>query len=134
MTTPNIATVQGIYEAFGRGDVAYILDQLTDDIDWASCPGSEVAPWHGIRHGKAEVPSFFQAIGENLKVTEFTPLAFAANDTDVMVVTHWAATSVDTGVSAEMDIHHWWRFRDGKVYLYRGTEDTALTERMLTQP
>lgn len=31
-----------------------------------------------------------------------------------------------------MEIHHWWRFRDGKVYLYRSTEDTALTEKLLT--
>ena len=29
-------------------------------------------------------------------------------------------------------LHHWWRFRDGKVYYYRGTEDTALTARLLS--
>jgi ketosteroid isomerase-like protein len=33
-----------------------------------------------------------------------------------------------------MDIHHWWRFRDGKIYLYRGTEDTAQTQDMLRNP
>jgi hypothetical protein len=32
----NIATVHGIYEAFGKGDVPAILDQLTDDVDWAA--------------------------------------------------------------------------------------------------
>jgi len=37
-----------------------------------------------------------------------------------------------TGKSAEMDIHHWWRFRDGKIYYYRGTEDTAATAAMLS--
>jgi hypothetical protein len=30
-----------------------------------------------------------------------------------------------------MDLHHWWRFRDGKIYYYRGTEDTALTASLL---
>jgi hypothetical protein len=36
-----------------------------------------------------------------------------------------------------MDIHHWFwfwfrfRFRDGKIYFYRGTEDTAATQAML---
>ena len=30
-----------------------------------------------------------------------------------------------------MDLHHWWHFRDGKVY-YRGTEDTALTTKHLS--
>jgi ketosteroid isomerase-like protein len=133
MTDPKITTVQHIYEAFGRGDIGFILDQLTDDVDWASCPDSDIAPWHGIHQGKAEVPHFFKALGENLEITEFTPLSLAANDTDVMVVTRWSATALATGKTATMDIHHWWRFRDGKIYLYRGTEDTAQTQDMLHQ-
>jgi uncharacterized protein len=32
----NLATVKGIYEAFGKGDVEAILDQLADDVDWAA--------------------------------------------------------------------------------------------------
>ena len=30
----NIATVQGIYEAFGKGDVPAILAVLADDVAW----------------------------------------------------------------------------------------------------
>src|SRR5580693_3722860 len=82
--------------------------------------------------GKAEVPAFFKTLGETLQITEFTPLSFASNDTDVMVVTRWVATAPATGKSAAMDIHHWWRFRDGKICYYRGTEDTAATEAMLS--
>ena len=134
MTDPKIAALRCVYEAFGRGDLGFILDQLTDDVDWASCPDSDVAPWHGIHQSKAEVPHFFKALGENLEITEFTPLSFAANDTDVMVVTRWSATAPATGKTVTMDIHHWWRFRDGKIYLYRGTEDTAQTQDMLPQP
>ncbi len=131
MTDPKITTVQSVYEAFGRADIGFILDQLTDDVDWASCPDSDIAPWHGIHKGKAEVPNFFKALGENLEITEFIPLSFAANETDVMVVTRWSATAPATGKTVTMDIHHWWRFRDGKIYLYRGTEDTAQTQNLL---
>ena len=66
MTDTNIKTVQSLYEAFGRGDIGFILDQLTDDVDWASCPDSNIAPWRGIHRGKAEVPNFFKALGENI--------------------------------------------------------------------
>jgi uncharacterized protein len=131
MSDSEIETVQGMYEAFGRGDIGFILDQVTDDVDWASCPGSDVAPWHGIHQGKAEVPNFFKTLADSLQITEFTPLSFASNDTDVMVVTRWGATAPATGKSATMDIHHWWRFRDGKVCFYRGTEDTAQTQDLL---
>jgi ketosteroid isomerase-like protein len=131
VTGSNTETIQAIYQAFGRGDIGFILDQLTDDVDWASCPDSKIAPWHGVRHGKAEVPGFFQALADNLQITEFTPLSFASNDSDVMVVTRWGSTAPATGKSATMDIHHWWRFRDGKICYYRGTEDTALTQELL---
>ena len=127
MTDRKLDTVRAIYDAFGRADVPFILDQVTDDVDWASCPESDVAPWHGIRTGKPGVAAFFQSLGENLQVTDFTTLSMAANDADVLVVTRFEATARATGKAFAMDIHHWWRFRDGKVCLYRGTEDTQAT-------
>jgi len=112
--------------------VPAILDVLTDDIDWAAETTSSAAPWYGVHKGKAEVPKFFEALGGAVEVTEFAPLSFASNDTDVMVVIRFGMKVIATGKSGAMEIHHWWRFRDGKVYLYRGTEDTALTEQLLT--
>lgn len=64
-------------------------------------------------------------------MTQFTPLAFASNDTDVMVVIQYGTTIKATGKSGSMQLHHWWRFRDGKVYCVRGTENTALTAELL---
>jgi len=128
----NITTVQAIYEAFGRGDVDAILERLTDDVDWASEADSEIAPWHGVRRGKDQVPSFFEALGATIDVTEFTPLTFASNATDVLVVIRFGLTVRENGNSGSMDLHHWWRLRDGKVCFYRGTENTALTAALLT--
>jgi ketosteroid isomerase-like protein len=132
MTDPKIETVQTIYEAFGRGDVATILDQLRNDVDWASESFSaKAAPWHGIHKGVGEVPDFFVAIAEHLDVTEFTILSIAANDDDVFVALRFGMTAKATGRSATMELHHWWQFVDGKVARYRGTEDTALTAEIL---
>jgi ketosteroid isomerase-like protein len=126
-----MGTVQAIYEAFGRGDVDAILANLTDDVDWASEPDSSVAPWHGKHRGKDDVPRFFSELGSSVEVTEFTPLAFASSETDVMVVIRFGMKVLATGQAGAMDLHHWWRFRGGKVCLYRGTEDTALTAQLL---
>ncbi|MFD3400464.1 nuclear transport factor 2 family protein [Kribbella sp. NPDC058693] len=129
----NIKTVESVYDAFGRGDVGFILEQLTDDVDWASVSEAAPAPWHGVKHGKSEVPDFFKELAEALTVTEFTPLAIASNDTDVMAIIRFGATSTRTGKSAVMELHHWWRFRNGKIYHYRGTEDTAQTAQLLSE-
>jgi len=40
--------------------------------------------------------------------------------------------SLETGKSGAMNLHHWWRFRDGRICWYRGSEDTALTAELLT--
>ena len=126
-----IKTIEEIYQAFGRGDVAAILDAVTDDVDWASETSSTAAPWYGVRHGKDGVAAFFTAFGSAMEVEEFTPVSLAANDTDVLTVVRFRARSRSTGKSTAMDLHHYFKFRDGKIAYYRGTEDTAQTEAVL---
>ena len=130
-TDANIKTITQVYEAFGRGDVAAILDAVSDDVDWASEAASSAAPWYGVRHGKDGVAAFFADFGSAMEVEEFTPVSFAANDTDVLTVVRFRARSRGTGKTAEMNLHHYFSFRDGKVAYYRGTEDTAQTEEVL---
>ena len=130
MSDTKIAVVQAVYEAFGRGDVATILDNLTDDVDW-SAEAIPVAPWHGACHGKAEVPRFFTELAATEDVTEFTPLSFTSNDNDVMVAIRYASTARTTGKTASMLIIHWWKFQGDKICFYRGTEDTAQTAAQL---
>jgi ketosteroid isomerase-like protein len=123
----NIKTITSIYEAFGRGDVGAILDAVTDDVDWAAEAAGTHAPWYGSHRGHAGVTEFFTAFGTACEVEEFTPKSLAANDTDVMAVVRCRAKVRATGKVIDMDLHHWFQFRDGKVAYYRGTEDTAQT-------
>ncbi len=130
MSDSKIEIIQTIYKAFGEGDLPTILEHLAEDVDWASEAESTVAPWHGVHRGKAQVPKFFAALGSSADVLRFEPLTFAANDRDVLVVVRFGLRVRATGRAGEMDIHHWWRFRGGKIAFYRGTEDTALTARL----
>jgi uncharacterized protein len=127
----NIKTITQVYEAFGRGDVAAILDAVTDDVDWAAEAASSAAPWYGVRHGRDAAAGFFAAFGGAMEVEEFTPVSMAANDTDVHTVVRFQARSRSTGQLAAMNLHHFFRFRDGKIAYYRGSEDTALTAAVL---
>ena len=127
----NIKTIMTVYEAFGRGDVAAILDAVTSDVDWAAEADPAVAPWHGVRHGQDAVAAFFAEFGSTMEVEEFTPVSVAANDTDVLTVVQFRARSRATGKTAAMHLHHFFKFRDGKIAYYRGTEDTAQTQAVL---
>ena len=127
----NIKTIVAMYEAFGRGDLVAILDSVTEDVDWAADTSSSAAPWYGVRHGKQEVASFFQAFGSTMDVEEFTPLTYATNDDSVLAVVRCRAKSRATGKSIDMNLHHYFRFSGDKVSYYRGTEDTAQTVAVL---
>ena len=132
MGTPsNIEVIESVYEAFGRGDVEFIVGCVTEDVDWSSDTASDAAPWYGVRRGREGIGSFFADFGGTMDVEDFTPLTFAANDDDVLTVVRFRATSRATGKTIAMHLHHWFRFRDGKIAYYRGTEDTAQTQATL---
>jgi uncharacterized protein len=127
----NTKTIMAAYEAFGRGDVAAILDMVTDDIDWGGEAASNGAPWYGERHGKDAVALFFTDFGSAMEVDEFTPVTSAANETEVFTIIRFQGRSRRTGKSAAMNLHHYFRFQGGKIAYFRGTEDTAQTEAVL---
>lgn len=132
-TGQNIETIKAMYEAFGRGDVEAILDLVTDDVDWSTDAAIESAPWYGPKRGKPGVRSFFEGIGQAGPVTEFTPLSFGANDDgDVFAFVRYAFTATATGKDVAMNLHHYWKFRDGKVCFVRSSEDTAQVAAALT--
>ena len=123
----HISTVQTLYEAFGRGDVAAIQERLTDDVDWAVEADGAAAPWFGSRSGKDGAATFFADLGGSIEVSEFRPHAFAAGEDDVHCLVDWTFRARSSGREAKMTMHHYWRFRDGKIACFRGSEDTAQT-------
>ncbi|MCK6625387.1 MAG: hypothetical protein L6R45_09445 [Anaerolineae bacterium] len=58
----NAETVQAIYEAFARGDVATILDKLDDAVEWETTAPLPDVPWLQARRGKANVVGFFESM------------------------------------------------------------------------
>lgn len=129
----NLATITRLYEAFGSGDVDAILAVVADDVDWAADASTDVAPWYGRRTTKAEVAGFFAGIAGAIEVLEFTPLAMAANGDAVFAFIRFSYRGLESGQQATANLHHYFRFNnDGKIVYYRGSEDTALTERTLS--
>jgi ketosteroid isomerase-like protein len=125
MTDPKIAATERLYAAYARADLDAVLAELADDVDWEAEAASDSVPWYGSYRGKSAVPGFFAAIGESVDVTEFTVLGYTANDTDVVATVRWAYTVRATGKRTAMLMQHWWRFdADGKIFYFRGSEDT----------
>ncbi len=121
----NVQVIQEIYAAFGRGDVASILSQLTDDVQWVS-HFDPVVPWGGDFSGKERVPAFFDAIFRAVEVESFTPQEFVTQGDLVVSIGEFGCRVRATGKSAHTRWVFLWRFRAGRICGYEQFHDPAL--------
>ncbi len=111
----NVESVKAIYEAFGRGDVPAILDQLADDVEW-----DQDAPGYGIPIyepgvGKEHARRFFARL-EDLDFRRFEPTNFLGGGNQVAVPINVEVEVKSTGKMVEaLEIHLWTFGDDGKV-------------------
>jgi uncharacterized protein len=120
----NVETVQGLYAAFGRGDISAIMAMLADDVVWES-EGPAILSFTGTRRGKTETLGFFQALGSDHVNPQLTISDYVASGDTVMTLGRYAATMKATGKKFDSPIAHYWKFRDGKVIRYVGLSNTA---------
>ena len=122
---PKIEAVEDLYAAIFRNDIDGVVAHLAEDVDWAAEAAGTAVPWYGPYHGKGEVPRFFKELMSSIDIEDFTPVSFTSSDTDVVAVIRWAFTVKSTGKRAAMYMQHWWRFADGKIVFFRGSEDSG---------
>ncbi len=122
-------SIQNLYAAFGRGDIATIIGQLDEDVVWNnSGVASKECPWNGNFNGKANVPGFFKAVGENLdfETGVFEPRTFVESGNTVAVVLRLESTLKKNGKQLKNDSVHIWTLNDkGLVKRYQHFNDTA---------
>lgn len=125
MSDANIAFIQDIYAAFGRGDVPAILESLTSDVTWEMVGRPKDFPNFGPRAGVDEVAGFFATIGETEEFDAFEPRAFHAAGDRVFVEGHAAGRLKATGKPVVTDWLHVFTLRGGRVAGFREFLDTA---------
>ena len=126
----NVATVARIYEAFGRGDVASIIDELDDDVSWDEGIRETGVPYLLPGRGKQHVIGFFERLAVTLELTQFDlgPLCDGGDVVTVPIVL--AGRIIGGGAIPANEEAHIWRFgEDGKVTSFRHVGDWALHER-----
>ena len=122
-----VDVVQGIYAAFGRGDMPGLFELLHPEIDWSvtvTAPGAERVPMlrHGVGH--AAVEHYFGGVAQ-LEFHVFDVGRCFVDGDAVVAEIHLEATHRTTGRRAAIDELHHWIVRDGQAVRYRPYVDTA---------
>src|SRR5436305_12458417 len=104
----NLAVVGGIYEAFGRGDIHFILDQIADDCAWESWldnDGQKAGlPPMKPRHGRAGVGEFFDYVA-TMQIQDFQVLDMLASDRQVGVEVQISIATADGATFTDESLH-----------------------------
>ena len=123
----NEQAVREVYAAFLRRDVAAIQALVADDVDWRNDGvESKECPWNGNFSGKANLPGFFVAVGEQLDISVFDVKEIAASGANVAVHLRIESKLRKNGQSLRNDAIHFWTFNSrGQIASYRHYNDTA---------
>ena len=127
-TQDNLKIAQGIYTAFGQGNIPAILNVLADDIEFHQPPGGE-PPFTGTYRGRDGAGNFFQSMVETVDVLAMEPQEFVAQGDTVVVLGHYRFRPKTTGIAYDTDWAMVWWFRNGKINKFQINYDTA-TERL----
>ena len=119
--------VQGVYAAFGRGDLPAILAACAENVDWRSHAPS-CTPFAGRYSGRAGVGEFFGKLLSGAQFTSFEPRRFLADGDTVAVLGRDTGTAVATGRAFADDWVHVFVIRDGKIAEFGEFVETAPME------
>ena len=125
--TENTERVTKIFEAFRRGDVGYILDQLTDDVRFTSHL-DHIVPWAGEYSGKDNVIQVFQALGGSVEVADHPVTSIVAQGDTVVATGDVSFRVRETGKPGSSKWVYIWKLADGQVQSYDQFNDTGLAE------
>jgi ketosteroid isomerase-like protein len=128
-TASPVETVQSLYAAFGRGDIATVLASLAPDARWSNPGPSEFGAYFGEKRGHEEILALFGFLGQNFEFTVFEPREFFAVEEKVVVLLRIEGRVPATGKQFEEDAVQVFTFQDGAIVRFQDFQDSnALAE------
>ena len=123
--TNNVTTVTAIYEAFGRGDLPFILSNIADDCTWIAMGKGSSA--QGGNYSGEQVADFFNRLLGEVEFIDFNPVAI--NNAGHNTVAAFGKMNCKARATGKPYVSDWamrWLFNDdGQVIEYQNYHDTA---------
>jgi len=123
----NTEQIKTIFDAFGRGDIAYILGQVADDARFEAHLDPAV-PWAGTFAGKDDIGRYFQALGSSVEVTGHPVNALIAQDDAVVAMGDVSFSVRETGKAGKSSWVYVFKLANGAVKSFDQFNDAGLTE------
>ena len=125
MSQENAKIVQGIYEAFGRGDIPTVLAALDPQIEWWEAESFIYADGNPYIGPNAVLEGVFMRLGTEWDGFAVSPKEVLDAGDTIIGHGYYSGTSKQTGKSVRAQFAHFFTFCDGKVVKFQQYTDTA---------
>lgn len=130
MSQENVELVQGIYAAFGAGDVPGVVSRMSPDIVWNEAENFPYADRNPYLGPEAILTGVFARIGTEWEGFAAVPAEILDAGDTVVVLGRYHGTYRETGRVLDAQLVHVWRVEDGKAVAFQQYTDTLQTARV----
>jgi uncharacterized protein len=121
----NVEFVQGLYEAFAKGDVPSVLAAMDPEIEWNEAEHITFWPGHPFIGPEAVVKGVFARIPQTFGDTFRIEIARLLGCGSVVVMEgRYKGTVQATGTAIDLQVTHVWDLADGKIVKFQQYADT----------
>ena len=121
----NKKTIEGMYEAFGRGDIPVIIGALDPDVEWWEAENFIYADNNPYIGPQAVLEGVFARIGNEWEWFTVTPDEVLDAGESIVGRGYYAGKYRQTGREVRAQFAHVFSFRNGKVVKFQQYTDTA---------
>jgi ketosteroid isomerase-like protein len=114
--------ISSVYDAFKRGDIAYILQQVAPDAIWRQ---SKMLPWGGDYRGPQGAAEFFQKLDATMETVGFEVHENVEHGDEVFSFGSYTGRSRKSGRTGTAEWMFRWRVGGGKITSYESYTDSA---------
>ena len=124
--------IQGLYDAFARGDAETVLGTLHPSVDWNEAEGGPLAVGNPYDSPAAVGEGVFGPLLKELEDFRVTPVQYVAEDGEVVAFGRYTGTHRPSGETLDAQFAHHWSVEDGKVVRFQQYTDTEQWSRIFS--
>ena len=125
MSEENKNTVQGMYDAFGKGDIGTVLAALDSDVEWWEAENFIYADNNPYIGPQTVLQGVFARIGAEWEGFTVSPKEVLDAGDTVVGHGYYAGRFRNTGRDVRAQFAHVFTFRNGKIVKFQQYTDTA---------
>lgn len=125
MSEENRNTVQGMYDAFGKGDIGTVLAALDSDVEWWEAENFIYADNNPYIGPQTVLQGVFARIGAEWEGFTVSPKEVLDAGDTVVGHGYYAGRFRNTGRDVRAQFAHVFTFRNGKIVKFQQYTDTA---------